>query len=138
MNAPLRKAGVVMMVLFGLLFLNLNYVQVVKAEPVPQRHRNNQIRIQQQEYERQRGEIIVDGQPVAQSVATKDTLKFLRTYPGGAMYAHVVGYEPVQPRPDRHRADREPVPVRHCPTRSRRTASSRRSPARRPPPAACG
>ena len=31
MNAPLRKAGVVMMVLFGLLFIQLNWVQVVKA-----------------------------------------------------------------------------------------------------------
>jgi peptidoglycan glycosyltransferase len=94
-NAPLRKAGVVLMVLFGLLFLNLNYVQVVKASQYRNDTKNNQTRIKQQEYERERGEIIVDGQPVAQSVPTKDALKFQRTYPGGAMYAHVVGYEPV-------------------------------------------
>jgi peptidoglycan glycosyltransferase len=95
MNAPLRKAGVVILVLFGLLFLNLNYVQVVKASQYRNDTRNNQTRIKQQEYERPRGEVIVDGQPVAQSIPSKDGLKYLRTYPGAAMYAHAVGYEPV-------------------------------------------
>jgi peptidoglycan glycosyltransferase len=85
----------VILVLFGLLFLNLNYVQVVKASQYRNDTKNNQTRIKQQEYERERGEIVVDGQPVAQSVATKDALKFQRTYPGGAMYAQAVGYEPV-------------------------------------------
>ena len=32
MNAPLRKAGVVILVLFGLLFANLNWVQAYKAD----------------------------------------------------------------------------------------------------------
>ena len=95
MNAPLRKAGVVLIVLFGLLFLNLNYVQVIKASQYRNDTKNNQTRIKQQEYERERGAIIVDGQPVAQSVPTKDALKFQRTYPGAAMYAHAIGYEPV-------------------------------------------
>jgi peptidoglycan glycosyltransferase len=99
MNAPLRKAGVVMLVLFGLLFVNLNYIQVVKADAYRNDQDNNRVRVQQQEYERQRGEIIVDGQAVAQSVATKDTLKFLRTYPANQLYAHVVGYEPVNLAP---------------------------------------
>jgi peptidoglycan glycosyltransferase len=31
-NAPLRKAGVVMMILFGLLFGNLNWIGVYKSE----------------------------------------------------------------------------------------------------------
>jgi len=95
MNAPLRRAGVVMMVLFGLLFLNLNWVQVVKADQYRTDEEHNRIRVQQQEYERQRGEIIVDGDAVAQSVETKDTLKYLRRYPQGPMYAHIVGYRPV-------------------------------------------
>ncbi len=95
MNGPLRKAGIVMIVLFGLLFANLNYVQVVKADDYRNDEDHNRIRVQQQEYERQRGEIIVDGQAVARSVETKDTLKFLRKYPFGPTYAHVVGYRPV-------------------------------------------
>ncbi len=32
MNAPLRRVGVVVLVLFGLLFVNLNWVQAYKAE----------------------------------------------------------------------------------------------------------
>ena len=32
MNAPLRKVGVVVMILFGLLFANLNWVQVYKSD----------------------------------------------------------------------------------------------------------
>ena len=32
MNAPLRRVGVVVMVLFGLLFANLNWVQAYKAD----------------------------------------------------------------------------------------------------------
>jgi penicillin-binding protein A len=94
-NAPLRRAGVVMMIMFGLLFANLNWVQVYKADQYRTDEDHNRIRVQQQEYERARGKIIVDGKAVADSVATRDTLKFLRTYPGGAAYAHVVGYRPV-------------------------------------------
>lgn len=96
MNAPLRKAGVVMMVLFGLLFLNLNYIQVVKASQYRNDQDNNRVRIQQDAYQRQRGEVIIDGKAVAVSVATKDTLKYLRTYPDNQLYAHLVGYNPVE------------------------------------------
>lgn len=95
MNAPLRKAGVVMIVLFGLLFIQLNWIQVYKADEYRTDDENNRVRVQQQEYERQRGQVIVDGEAVAVSVETKDTLKYLRTYPGGEMYAHIVGYRPV-------------------------------------------
>ncbi len=95
MNAPLRKAGVVMMILFGLLFANLNVVQVFKSDKYRTDDENNRVRIQQQEYERQRGQIIVDGQAMAESVATKDTLKYQRKYPFGAAYAPIVGYRPV-------------------------------------------
>jgi peptidoglycan glycosyltransferase len=95
MNAPLRKAGVVMMVLFGLLFANLNWVQVYKADEYRTDEEHNRVRVQQEEYERQRGQIIVDGVSVAESVATKDTLKYLRKYQFGPTYAHVVGYRPV-------------------------------------------
>jgi peptidoglycan glycosyltransferase len=95
MNAPLRRAGVVMMILFGLLFANLNLVQVVRADRYRTDEDNNRVRVQQYEYERQRGQIIVDGTAVAQSVETKDTLKYLRRYPEGETYAHIVGYRPV-------------------------------------------
>jgi peptidoglycan glycosyltransferase len=99
MNAPLRKAGVVIMVLFGLLFAQLNWLQVVKADDYRNDVKNNNIRVQQQEYERQRGPIIVDGEAVAESVETKDTLKYMRTYPAKDLYSDVVGYRPVDLAP---------------------------------------
>ncbi len=95
MNAPLRRAGVVAMVLFGLLFLNLNWVQVVNAHKYSTDEHNQ--RVQLTEYQRQRGTIyLADGVTVvARSVATTDTLKYLRQYPFGKEYAQVVGYKTV-------------------------------------------
>ena len=93
MNAPLRKAGVVILVLFGLLFANLNWVQGYKADEYRTSDHNR--RVQVAEYERARGVIEADGQPLAQSKATDGTLKFLRTYPDKQIYAPIIGYKPV-------------------------------------------
>jgi peptidoglycan glycosyltransferase len=92
-NAPLRRVGVVAMVLFGLLFANLNFVQWHKANDYRTSQYNG--RVQVAEYDRQRGVIQVNGKPGANSIATDDSLKFLRQYPFKAAYAHVIGYKPV-------------------------------------------
>jgi penicillin-binding protein A len=94
MNAPLRRVGVVVLVLFGLLFANLNWVQGVKARDYRTSEYNG--RVLQAEYEVERGKVIVGGEAVAQSVpATSGDLKFQRVYPKGAPYAHLVGYKSV-------------------------------------------
>ncbi|MEH0939149.1 peptidoglycan D,D-transpeptidase FtsI family protein [Micromonospora psammae] len=93
MNAPLRRAGVVVMVLFGLLFANLNWVQGYKADEYRNSDYNG--RVQVAEYERRRGNVEAGGTAFATSKATSDKLKYLRTYPGGAKYAHVLGYKSV-------------------------------------------
>lgn len=93
MNAPLRRVGVVVMVLFGLLFVNLNYVQAYKADEYRNSDYNG--RVQVAEYERKRGIIEAGGTPLATSRETDGRLKYLRTYPKGEIYAHVVGYKPV-------------------------------------------
>ncbi len=90
MNAPIRRVAVAVLVLFGLLFVNLNYVQVVQADKL-RRNEGNQ-RLLLQTYERQRGSIVVDGKAIATSTATNDKLKYLRQYPGGALYGPVTGY----------------------------------------------
>jgi peptidoglycan glycosyltransferase len=92
-NAPLRKAGVVVMVLFGLLFANLNWVQAYKADEYRTSGYNG--RVQVAEYERARGVLEVGGESVASSKATEGELKFLRSYPFKQQYAHVLGYKPV-------------------------------------------
>ncbi|MFF4891609.1 peptidoglycan D,D-transpeptidase FtsI family protein [Micromonospora chersina] len=93
MNAPLRRVGVVVMILFGLLFANLNWIQAYKADEYRNSDYNG--RVQVAEYERKRGNIEVGGTAFALSKETDGKLKFQRTYPGGAMYAHVLGYKPV-------------------------------------------
>jgi peptidoglycan glycosyltransferase len=78
-------------VLFTLLFVNLNYVQVVKGGEY--RHHQLNKRVQLQAYERERGAIVVDGQAIAFSKATDGELKYERRYPAGALYSPVTGYK---------------------------------------------
>ncbi|MFI7492238.1 peptidoglycan D,D-transpeptidase FtsI family protein [Micromonospora echinaurantiaca] len=93
MNAPLRRVGVVVMILFGLLFANLNWIQAYKADEYRTSDYNG--RVQVAEYERKRGNIEAGGTAFAVSKETDGELRYQRTYPGGAKYAHVLGYKPV-------------------------------------------
>jgi peptidoglycan glycosyltransferase len=93
MNAPLRRVGVVVLVLFGLLFANLNWVQGYKAREYRTDPTNVRVRIA--EYERQRGVIEAQGKALARSTETTGELKHLRGYPFKELYAHIVGYKPV-------------------------------------------
>lgn len=93
MNAPLRRVGLVVMVLFGMLFVNLNWIQAYKADDYRNSDYNG--RVQVAEYERKRGNIEAGGTAFAVSKETDGELEYLRTYPGGAKYAHAIGYKPV-------------------------------------------
>jgi penicillin-binding protein A len=92
-NAPLRRAGVVILVLFGLLFANLNWIQAYKADDYRTSTYNRRVVVAQ--YERPRGVIEVNGQGLAKNKLTDDTLKYLRVYSGKEVYAPVIGYRPV-------------------------------------------
>jgi peptidoglycan glycosyltransferase len=89
-NAPVRRVAVSALVLFGLLIANANYVQVFQGRQLRTDPGNTRVLLD--EYERQRGAIVVDGRPVAQSVATDDRLKYLRRYPDREAYASVTGF----------------------------------------------
>jgi peptidoglycan glycosyltransferase len=90
-NAPLRRVAIAVFVLFGLLFANLNYVQYVQGGELRRNPINK--RVQLQEYENKRGSIVVGSEAIALSNATKDRLKYLRTYPANDLYSHVTGYK---------------------------------------------
>ena len=90
MNGPLRRVGFVALLLFGLLMVNANYVQVIQARELTTRPGNNRLLID--EYSRQRGAIVVDGRAVAASVKTDDRLQYLRRYANGPLYAPVTGF----------------------------------------------
>ncbi|MDG4822237.1 penicillin-binding protein 2 [Asanoa sp. WMMD1127] len=93
MNAPLRRVGVVVLVLFALLFVNLNWVQAYKADEYRNSDYNGRVQIA--EYERERGVIEAGRTALATSKPTDGELKYIRQYPTDETYAHVVGYKPV-------------------------------------------
>ena len=90
MNRPVRRVALAMLVLFGLLIANANYVQVFQGDSLRADPGNTRVLLD--EYERQRGTIVVDGRAIAESVPTDDSLKYLRRYPERAKYAPVTGF----------------------------------------------
>jgi peptidoglycan glycosyltransferase len=89
-NAPLRRVAISVLVLFTLLILNANYIQVVRSDDLRNNRANT--RVLAEEYSRQRGSIVVAGNEIAKSVHTGDQLKYLRKYPQASLYAAVTGY----------------------------------------------
>jgi penicillin-binding protein A len=89
-NRPVRRVALAVLVLFGLLIANANYVQVFQGSQLRADPGNTRVLLD--EYERQRGTLVVDGRAVAESEPTDDKLKYLRRYPEGAKYAGVTGF----------------------------------------------
>ena len=91
MDRQIRHLGLVLMVLFAALFLQLNYVQVVEAHKLANDPRNG--RIATRDFSRDRGSIqAADGAVLATSVPVDDAFKRLRQYPEHDLFAQVTGY----------------------------------------------
>ncbi len=92
MDGQIRKLALGFLLLFGALALNLNYIQVIRADDLANNPANKRLLIQ--EYDVDRGEIVAsDRQTVlAMSEATDDDLKYLRVYPEGELYGHLTGF----------------------------------------------
>ena len=94
MNRPLRRVAVACLLLFGMLLIQANWVQVVKAKDYRNDPRNRRVLLRT--YDRERGPIVLgtgrQRQAIARSTATTDILKYLRSYPGGPVYAPVTGF----------------------------------------------
>src|SRR4029453_8979537 len=90
MNRPLRRVAAACLLLFALLLVNVNYLQVVKADEYKDNPLNRRSVLD--EYARARGPILVGGRPIASSRETNGELKFLRGYSDGPMYAPATGF----------------------------------------------
>lgn len=90
MNRPIRRIAVAFVVLFLVLLININYVQVIQAPELNARSDNRRVLLD--EYARKRGPIIAGGREIASSVATKDELVYLRKYADPALYGHLTGF----------------------------------------------
>lgn len=93
MNGPLRRVAWVVLGLFAVLFLNLNYLQVVQAESLRENPANRE-RLLEDEYDVRRGSILAaDGATeLARSEDTGGRLRFRRVYPEGPLYEEVTGF----------------------------------------------
>ncbi|MEY3019999.1 MAG: hypothetical protein RLZZ272_983 [Actinomycetota bacterium] len=90
MSRQVRRLAQVVMVLFGLLFVNLNLITLVDADEYTNHPANRRLIIR--EYAIERGPIVVDEAAIAASVPTEGEFRYLRTYADGPLYAHLTGY----------------------------------------------
>ena len=90
MSRPIRRISLVLGLLLIALIANVTIIQVVLAGDYRDRSGNQRVLLE--EYDRERGPILVGSNPVARSVETGDTLKYLREYDNGPLYAPVTGF----------------------------------------------
>jgi len=90
-NRQVRRVGIAVVGCFLALFLQLNYLQVVKADSLANDPRN--VRAVKRAFSDPRGEILTaDGTIVARSQPVDDQFERLRTYPTGPLFAQVSGF----------------------------------------------
>ncbi|MCU1481551.1 MAG: penicillin-binding protein 2 [Subtercola sp.] len=90
MNRELKRVTIVILAMFAALFLSVTTIQFFSADALANDSRN--ARTIYASYSKQRGPILVAGQPIAQSVPSDDQYKYQRTYPNGPLYSSVTGY----------------------------------------------
>ncbi|WP_329196622.1 MULTISPECIES: peptidoglycan D,D-transpeptidase FtsI family protein [unclassified Streptomyces] len=91
MNKPLRRISLFCGLLVLALLIRTNWLQYVQAEELSTRKENRRVQIAQ--YATERGNIIVQGQPVTGSAVTDGSdFKYKRTYIDGPLWAPVTGY----------------------------------------------
>jgi peptidoglycan glycosyltransferase len=90
MNRPIRTISIFCMLLFLALMINATYLQYWQAGALDKDARNR--RIIQEAFSRERGAILVDRNPVAESVPIDDEYKFQRVYGQPFKYAHETGW----------------------------------------------
>ena len=91
MERQIRRLGLVLMVLFAALFLQLNNLQVLQADKLADDPRNT--RNATRDFSRDRGQILsADGAVLARSIATDGAFDRLRQYPEHDLFAHVTGF----------------------------------------------
>ncbi|HET6652601.1 MAG TPA: penicillin-binding protein 2 [Nocardioides sp.] len=90
MNKPIRAMSIVCMLLFVGLLLNSTYLQYVQAGDLNSRDDNKRVR--DAEYSRERGAILAGGQAVAESVPVDDQFEYQRVYRQPFKYAHLTGF----------------------------------------------
>ncbi|HKY13796.1 MAG TPA: penicillin-binding transpeptidase domain-containing protein, partial [Microthrixaceae bacterium] len=91
MNRQIRRLTIAVLVIYGILFLRLNQVQVLDADAYNERPDNN--RQVEADFNNPRGTIsTIDGTLLARSREVEGQYQFQREYPEGDEFAHITGY----------------------------------------------
>ncbi|HET9443705.1 MAG TPA: penicillin-binding protein 2 [Acidimicrobiales bacterium] len=91
MNRQIRRLGFTLAALFVALFLQLNWLQVIRADSLANDTRNTRVAVR--DFSRPRGQIVsADGVVVARSVPSKGTFEHQREYPEGELFGHLTGF----------------------------------------------
>jgi peptidoglycan glycosyltransferase len=94
-NKPLRRVSVLVMMMFLALFVSTTVIQYFDRGELQSDGRNS--RTFYASFKTERGQILVDGEPIAYSTKVDDRYTYQRVYSAGAMYSTVTGYFTVQP-----------------------------------------
>ncbi|WP_330297465.1 peptidoglycan D,D-transpeptidase FtsI family protein [Streptomyces sp. NBC_00503] len=91
MNKPLRRISIFCGLLILALLVRTNWLQYVEAADLSTRKENRRVQIAQ--YATERGNIIVQGNPITGSATTDGSdYKYKRTYADGPLWSPVTGY----------------------------------------------
>ncbi|WP_269937639.1 peptidoglycan D,D-transpeptidase FtsI family protein [Arthrobacter sp. HY1533] len=90
MNQAIRNSWIVAIALFALLFGSISYVQFFDVDSLNAHPNNN--RQLELNFCSSRGPILVDGQAIAESVATNTDCKYQRKYNDPLLYAGLTGF----------------------------------------------
>ncbi|MET1034315.1 MAG: penicillin-binding protein 2 [Arthrobacter sp.] len=90
MNQAIRNVWIAMMALFVLVLGSLSYIQFFAAEELNANSLNNRQLFR--DFDLARGAILVDGEPVAESVESEGQFNFQRVYHDPELYAHLTGF----------------------------------------------
>ncbi len=90
MNRELRRVSAVILAMFLTLFVSSSVIQVIAVNALEADGRN--VRVLYDSFSTERGPILVDGVPIAESQPVDDAYSYLRVYSNGVLYAPVTGY----------------------------------------------
>jgi penicillin-binding protein A len=89
-NKELRRVSIVVLLMFVALFGSSTVIQVFQQDNLKADGRN--ARTLYASFSAERGPILVDGEPIAESVAVDDEYNYQRKYADGPLYSAVTGY----------------------------------------------
>jgi len=92
MDRQIRRLAMAFLLLFVLLLVQVNYIQVFASKRLAENPANSRLLLD--EYSIKRGEILARDERtiLAYSKSTKDVYKYLRVYPRGSLYGQITGF----------------------------------------------